>query len=140
MKLNLINSEDKAVQNFININITEENCLSLLENVPLCSCENVYLTDCLHSATYKTSLDILHSACQRLKNSGKIKISTLDIVSLSFACIKDKIKYDDLSNILSEVSSAQSVDDIRHVLSYHKVVINSIEHEGMQLVIEGSKK
>jgi hypothetical protein len=116
MKIFLSN-ENKTVEGFININ--KNNIQEELTKIPNNSCTVIIVQDILEGFAYAAMPQLLQALYSKLRLTGLLSISGIDIQILSRYITNSIIDLAQASELISNMSSVHSLEEISTALSQY---------------------
>ena len=136
MKLNIIDSKDREITGYNNINLLSKTYVSQISEIMDYSCEEIIISECVNTLAEKEFRELLPLLCSKLSSSnGSINISTYDIEYL--CTLANKTQH--LNAILPKINSCITAGELINMLKVYSIHILSLSSSGGLLNIVGTK-
>lgn len=120
MKLQIINNISDQLNGFTSITIANRQDI---KNIVHNSCTQVFAARVLDTLEYKDALEFLSELLQRVRLSGSIILSGLDLISLGQNIANELIDSESASNAISNVKSITDTRIITKLLESNGFVL-----------------
>lgn len=139
MKLNVTNDDKQFIDGCTNINVSEYE-ESMLDDIPQSSCDVIIITQCLGDLEYYKCQDFLTKCANRVRTSGTISISMLDIESLFVGYLNGSLDSREMSELLASKVTAMRYHEVKQILTRAGIALQRVDRKNNLLLLNGIKK
>jgi len=139
MKLNITNSNESFIDGCYNINVNDYD-EKVFDDIPQSSCDMVIITQCLGELSYHKCHNFLTKSADRVRASGTISISLLDVESLFVAYLNGSLDSREMSEMLEKKITALRYHEVKQILTKAGIALQKVDRKNNLLLINGIKK
>jgi hypothetical protein len=139
MKLNITNSNENFIDGCYNINVNDYD-EKVFDDIPQSSCDMVIITQCLGELSYHKCHNFLTKSADRVRTSGTISISLLDVESLFVAYLNGSLDSREISEMLEKKITALRYHEVKQILTKAGIALQKVDRKNNLLLINGIKK
>ena len=114
MKLNITNSNESFIDGCYNINVNDYD-EKVFDDIPQSSCDMVIITQCLGELSYHKCHNFLTKSADRVRTSGTISMSFLDVESLFVAYLNGSLDSREMSEMLEKKITALRYHEVKQI-------------------------
>ncbi len=140
MNLN-INYEktENEIKGYTNISLSSKTYLEELNEIPLCSCNNILANDSLNRLPPEETLKVLNTILQLVAIGGKVSLQILDFKSLATSYLSGDVEPQTISNIVGATKSIIEINDLINIFTAHNVKVEFFTQKGASVIFNGVK-
>lgn len=139
MRLNITNNDDSFIDGCYNINVNDYD-EKVFDDIPQSSCEMVIITQCLGELPYHQCHDFLAKSANRVRTSGTISLSLLDVESVFISYLNGSLDSREISQLLEKKITALRYHEVKQILTKAGIALQKVDRKNNLLLVNGIKK
>lgn len=139
MNIYVTKDDEKKIENFTNINITNPNFQEELKNIISNSCENIIVDDIIDYLPYNTIEPFVKLLASKLRINGSFVVTGIEVGVLCRNTVSEVISPSDFSTVIQARASMSSIADVLNLLKKNNLKIQSSLVKGLKYEISATR-
>jgi hypothetical protein len=139
MNLNITYSDEKYIENFINVNILKKTYEEELSVISGASCQNILIPECIQMLEYAEIKNVFINVLSKLRTNGNITLTLIDLEKVLSLYNEGDLNDETMSNIVKDIKSVLCIDFVINSMISSGIVIKSIEKKDFFITFYGSR-